>query len=399
MKRNLWIFSPLAKPSFYLEFEGKQWYFRWGNFDWILLIAAIFLMVLGSMTILSTVLSPDVKIAESQLFISHLFNIAISLGFFLIFLRLDYRIFKHFSVLMYLSAILLLIFVLVLGHTTRGSMRWIDLGFFRFQPSEMAKILLTCSLASYFSSLKEKINDFRYILLSLVLTLIPTILVIAEPDLGTGMVLIAIWIGMLILSGARLRHLALFFLGGLLTLPLVWFFILVPYQKDRILAFLNPKTDPLGSGYAVIQSIIAVGSGKLLGRGWGRGTQSHLQFLPERSTDFIFASLAEELGFLGISILLLSYGFFLIRILKIVKNAADSFGSFIGIGFFMMFIFQIVVNIGMNLGIMPITGIPLPLVSYGGTSLATCFIALGILESIALHQSTSSGMKIDSEEI
>jgi len=360
------------------------------RFDWWLAAGIFLLIVLGSMTILSTVIAPGVSLFKDTVFATHLFNATIGIILFLVFSVIDYRLLRHFSWFLYVLMIAILGLVLVIGFTSRGSVRWIDLGFFRFQPSELAKIFFIISMAAYFSSIKERIAQFRYVLFSIGLMAVPTALVLLEPDLGTGLVFIAIWAGMLILSGARIRHLVILGILSIATLPIAWFFILAPYQKDRIHVFIDPKIDPLGKGYAVIQSIIAVGSGKLLGRGWGRGTQSHLQFLPERHTDFIFATLAEELGYLGVIILLGAFSLVLFRILRIAQHASDSFGGYICIGFFTLIIFHAIVNIGMNIGIMPITGIPLPLVSYGGSALIVNLIGLGIVESVAVRRQTAS---------
>src|SRR3989338_5034256 len=211
--------------------------------------------------------------------------------------------------------------------------------------------------------------------------LIPLGLIVIQPDLGTALVIFFTWAGMLMLSKVKKTHLLWLFLAFLIAAILAWSSVLHDYQKQRIHTFLNPTADPQGQGYNVLQSIIAVGSGQYLGRGVGRGLQSQLKFLPERQTDFIFASLAEELGFIGSMFVIGLFFVLLLRMITVMKSARDDFGMFLVLGVFMMILFEVTVNVGMNIGLLPITGIPLPLVSYGGSSLLGTFLSLGLVES------------------
>lgn len=340
------------------------------NFNWFLFLPTLFLLSF-SLLILS---SSNPSLVLPQLTFSIL-----GLLFFFLLSFLDINLIKNFSLPIYLSTIIFLAVVFLIGIETRGATRWIDLGIFRFQPSEFVKPLLILVLASFISS--HDMQKFKNVLLSFLLVLIPVFFVFRQPDLGNTLVILAIWLGMFIASGLR----PLYLIGGLATFlasfPLIWSF-LRDYQKQRILTFLNPMIDPLGTGYTTIQASIAVGSGQIFGRGLGQGTQSQLQFLPEHSTDFIFAALAEELGFLGAFLLLASFFFLIWQILKTAENSQNLFGSLVCMGVLGMLLFQVLVNVGMNIGLIPITGITLPLVSYGGSSLVATLISLGLVASV-----------------
>lgn len=315
-----------------------------------------------------------------SLFVQQLIFLIIGFFFFFLFAKIDFRVFENLSWLLYGATFVFLILTFLFGEVTRGSIRWIQVGNFTIQPSEIVKPFLVCFFA-YFFAKEEKLSVFRLITSFLLLSL-PLIFIFKQPDLGSTLVILASFLGILLASNIS----GLYVVAGLLVLgvfsPIGWF-LLKSYQKARILSFLNPYLDPLGSGYHLIQSVITVGSGELFGRGLGRGTQSHLAFLPERHTDFIFASLSEELGFLGAVILVFCYFLILCRILKIAQSSSSSFGTLILFGIFSLLSFQIFVNIGMNMGMLPITGITLPLVSYGGSSILATMISLGIVESIA----------------
>lgn len=273
----------------------------------------------------------------------------------------------------------LLVFTFILGFETRGSIRWITLGSFNFQPSEFAKPILILTLAYFWS---KHSTTWINILKSLGLLMPIAFLVFRQPDLGTTLTIVFIWFSLLIAANISLvKALTLGFFSLVLT-PLIWL-NLQEYQKQRIFSFLTPTSDPQGIGFHVIQSMIAVGSGQFFGRGLGRGTQSRLQFLPEFRTDFIFAFIAEELGFIGSLIVLSLYIILFILLFRILSNVKGRFGELIVIGVFAMVFFQIVVNIGMNTGILPITGITLPLLSYGGSSIVSILISLGLIASVA----------------
>jgi rod shape determining protein RodA len=348
------------------------------SFDYFLFALVLILVILGIVTIYSSTYG-----VTNQYFFAQLIFAGVGIVASIIFAFLDYKNLGSFSVAIYVAGIIFLIVVLVLGKSVSGATRWISLGFFRLQPSEIFKMILIIVLAKYLGDKKGEIG-FRDIACVFLLTVIPMGLVLIQPDFGTALVYFAIAIIMLFVAGMpRLHIFVLSFVFAVLA-PIFWFFILRGYQKDRLISFLNPSADPFGSGYNVLQSIISVGSGQIFGRGLGHGSQSQLNFLPIsiQHTDFIFAVYAEELGFLGSILLLILLTVLIIKIFKISKIARDNFGALLAAGIGGMFLFQVLVNVGMNLGSMPVTGIPLPFLSYGGTSLLIGFIALGILQSI-----------------
>lgn len=341
------------------------------NFDWLIFLSIIFIFSLG-LTVLYSV-APHL--------VSHqLIYFALGLTLFFLFSNIDYRIFQNFFLGFYFLSIFFLLLTFLLGRVTRGALRWISLGPFTFQPSEFVKPLFILSFSGLVALKDSSKLKNLFLLLSLFLPL--AFLIFYQPALGSTLTVLAIWLSIIFVGGMKLSHLFLMFFSGCSLLPIIWR-TLADYQKKRVLAFLNPRGDPLGGGYHLIQSRIAVGSGRIFGKGLGQGTQSHLRFLPEFQSDFIFAALAEELGLLGSLILIVCYFLLLWRILKIAKNSKDKFALLITVGVFFMLFFQIFVNISMNIGLVPITGITLPLVSYGGSSLVATLISLGLVESIA----------------
>jgi rod shape determining protein RodA len=347
------------------------------NFDWFLAIIPVILITLGIVIIYSITYTTGPKLTILQSIYAF-----VGLGLVVVFSLTDYRIFKGLSGILYVFGILLLILVLFLGTKTFGARRWIDFGVFQLQPSEIFKLILIIVLAKFFSDKEEiRIKDYLYIL---ILIGIPIFLVLSQPDFGTATIFLIITGGILI--GSNIKKIYLWISAGaaLLAIPLVWHF-LKDYQKLRIYTFLNPARDPFGAGYNVLQSTIAVGSGGIFGRGLGHGPQSQLNFLPVAHTDFIFAGVAESIGFVGASLLILIIIILVIRIIRVASLSKDSFGRFMAIGIAIMIIFQVFINIGMNLGIMPVTGIPLPFLSFGGSSLLTNLIAIGILQSIYIR--------------
>ncbi len=293
----------------------------------------------------------------------------------------DYRSLRRLVLILYIVIFVLLVITLILGIESRGSVRWIPIGPFNFQPSEFAKPVLILALAAFWTNRKA---NWANIGRSLAIMLPLAVLIFRQPDLGTALTVSAIWFAMLVAANVSWRKLGLMGLVGLIVLPIGWSF-LQPYQKNRIESFLSPTSDPQGIGFHVIQSMIAVGSGELTGRGIGSGTQSRLQFLPEFRTDFIFAFIAEELGFVGAMVVLVLYAVLFIFLYRFLGKSRDKFGELIIVGVFGMIFFQMAVNIGMNTGMMPITGITLPLLSYGGSSVVTIFISLGLVASVAKY--------------
>lgn len=353
---------------------------RLKNLDWILILVTLFLLILGIIVIYSTTSTTSgFTEARSQI-------IYAVLGFILMFLVafLDYRFLKSFTHILYIIMIGFLIYVLVLGRISHGATRWINLGFFQLQPSELAKLIMVIVLAKYFSKKADRMANFSSFVISLIYTLVPVALVMAQPDLGTAMVLLAIWVGMILASQAKKIYIFGLGLITLISAPIAYEF-LKDYQKKRILTFLNPSSDPQGAGYNVLQSTISVGSGKIFGRGLGHGPQSQLKFLPERYTDFIFSVLGEELGLAGGSILIILFFILISRIARVVRISSDNFGGYLAVGIATWILFQVFVNIGMNIGIMPVTGIPLPLISFGGSSTLVILISFGLLQSVLLR--------------
>lgn len=291
---------------------------------------------------------------------------------------------QNISPILYLVGTLMLILVLLVGKVSMGAQRWLDLGFIRFQPSELMKIA-TPMMVSWYLAFESPPPGFRQSVVAGLLILIPALLIAKQPDLGTAILVGSSGAAVLFLAGLSWQVLAGGILAGGASLPILWQF-LHGYQKDRILMLLHPEQDPLGRGYHIIQSKIAIGSGGFSGKGWLHGTQVHLEFLPESSTDFIFAVLAEEFGLMGCIVLLMAYALILARCLYIVSEARDRFSRYLAGALSLTFFIYLFVNIGMVIGILPVVGVPLPLVSYGGTSTVTLLAGFGILMSIEAHQ-------------
>ena len=280
--------------------------------------------------------------------------------------------------------ILMLIAVLIFGHIGKGAQRWLDLGFFRFQPSELMKLAVPMMVAWFLSAARLP-PDWRRLLIAALLIIIPVLMIAKQPDLGTSLLVASAGIFVLFLAGVRWRLIISFITLLAALAPALWY-QMRDYQRQRVLTFLNPENDPLGSGYHIIQSKIAIGSGGMYGKGWLNGTQSHLDFLPESSTDFIFAVLAEEFGLVGILALLTLYLFIILRGLYIATQAHDTFSRLLGGALTLVVFVYLFVNTGMVTGLLPVVGVPLPLVSYGGTSLVTIMAGFGILMSIHTHR-------------
>jgi rod shape determining protein RodA len=323
--------------------------------------------------------------ASSEKFLfKQLVWIAMGLTLFFILLYFDYLSFSYYAYIIYACVLFLLILVLGTG-SVKGSQRWFSIGSFSVQPSEFMKITLVLTLARFLRYKKYGIGLFD-IGVSLLLTFIPMALIVKQPDLGTALVLVPILLSILYTAGIRLHHLFMLIGAGLAISPLAWMFMLKSYQKMRIIGFLWPeKATDWGAGYHRLQSLIAVGSGGLFGTGWGNGTQNQMKFLPERHTDFIFAVISEEWGFLRACLVLFLYVVFLTCGIGIARSTREPYGRLVVIGLVTMFATQIVVNVGMTLGVAPIVGITLPFISYGGSSMLTSFIALSIMFNIKMR--------------
>lgn len=339
-----------------------------------LLVPLAVILTFGLSTTWSTV--PDLFVSQAA------FLLIAALAMF-VTSKLDPRLIQSIAWMAYPVSILLLIVTFLLGEVTRGSTRWIEIGTYNLQTSEVVKPLLLLSYAYFFTRIKKPLGwkgDLSWLGLQAFLGALPALIVFAQPDLGSAMILTAGWLGVLLSYGLTKTQLGAMAAAAIIALPLV-FFNLQPYQYQRLVSFINPFADPTKSGYNVIQSMIAVGSGKLMGKGVRMGTQSHLRFLPERHTDFAFASFAEEFGFMGVSLLLFSFAALFVWLSRTARHLND-FSRLYIFGLFFIIFFQTVINIGMNLGLLPVAGITLPFVSYGGSSLLSLGLLLGFLLSL-----------------
>jgi rod shape determining protein RodA len=352
--------------------------------DWILIIAVFLIVAIGLLSIYSSSLGrEDFSNFKKQILF---FVIGICLMFFLSFF--DWRVFRensHLILILYFLCLIGLAGLFFFAPEIRGVKSWYRIGAFSLDPVEFTKIVLIILLAKYFSMRHVEMYRFNNILLSGFYILLPSALIFFQPDLGSVLILIMLWIGILIISGIKLRHFLILVFCGILILTLSWSFLLKDYQKERIVSFVTPA-DPLGVSWNQNQAKIAIGSGGVLGQGIGSGSQTQYGFLPEPQTDFIFSAIAEEMGLMGVSVLLLLFLVLIWRIFKIAIASQSNFPRLFTIGFSIILISQIFIHIGMNLGILPIIGISLPLVSYGGSGLIVVLAGLGILQSIKISQ-------------
>jgi len=351
-------------------------------------ILALIIAALGILSIYSSTYQKESSVWQ-DIYKRQIIWLAMGLVCFFLFSRLNYRKLWDANYFIYAVALFFLILVFGLGVIRLGAQRWLRIAWFNFQPSEFAKLAIIIFLARYFSRksiddtslLSGKFGIFRGIILPFIFVAVPMFLIIEQPDLGSGLMLMLVFTSLLYLTNVRLKY--IFVLGAslILPLPLLWQF-LHDYQKQRLLVFLNPNIDPLGAGYTIIQSKIAIGSGGFFGRGWLRGSQSQLYFLPESHTDFIFATFSEQWGFLGGTLLILLYYLIIRQGFVIAQRTQDSFGRLLAYGISLLLALQVFINIAMNMGLAPVVGLPLPMMSYGGSSMLVTFIALGILVNI-----------------
>ena len=356
------------------KFFGKL-----ATYDLILLGAVFTLVAFGLISLFSTT-QP-----ELTNFYKQFLWLVLGLAVFFTVSAFDYRFFRVHSIpalLFYAIGSLGVVGVLLFGTTIRGAKSWIDLGFFNIEPVELVKIALILILAKYFSMRHAEIYRFRHIFISGIYVAIPALLVLMQPDAGSFTILVVIWGGMVLVSGIRLRHILVLALAAFGFFSLAWQFLLLAYQKARLAAFINPAGDPLGAAYNSIQAKVAVISGGLFGKGLGQGTQTQLGFLPEAQTDFIYAALAEELGILIAVIILVLFGVIFWRLARICVSTTNNFARLSILGIAIMIMAQFTLNVSMSIGILPVTGVTLPFVSYGGSSLIALFLALGIVQSI-----------------
>lgn len=344
------------------------------------LLVIISLIIIGSATHINNPSDDRYWYVQRQGMFT-LINIAI----IFLLLNIDYKTLSKYAPILYWINLAMLLAVMFVGTSALGAQRWIEIGPISLQPSEFSKVIMIICLANLLEKKVGHLNTFREIIPVFIYVAIPFLLVLKQPDLGTSLVFLAILFGMIFIAGISIRHLMIIFGAGIAFLPVFWYF-LKDYQKMRLTVFLNPNVDPLGSGYHIIQSKIAIGSGMLFGKGIFGGTQSQLNFLPENHTDFIFAVIGEELGFIGGAIILLLYLILFYRGVKIAASAKDSFGTLLATGIVSMLTFHVLVNVGMTAGIMPVTGIPLPLMSYGVSALTTNLVSIGILLNIYMRR-------------
>ncbi len=350
------------------------------SLDWVVLLAIFVLILLGLSAIYSVELSFDTGLflnIKKQI-------IALTIGFVLVglFALSNYRLLSNYAFISYLSGIALLIGVLLWGQEIRGAQGWFVLGPVSFQPVEFMKVVLVISLATFFGERAKRIFGIRELFFSLAMTLLPVFLVLLQPDLGSAFVLLGIWFILTVFAGLPVRYFLVLLAVFALICILAWLFLLAPYQKARMITFVDPTYDPLGQGYNVNQAMIAIGSGGWFGRGLGFGSQSQLKFLPEAQTDFIFAVIAEELGLVGVTLVLMAFAMLFIRLFQAVRKARDNFTAYLLLGVLAILFLQLLVNVGMNLGVFPVTGIGLPFVSYGGSSVIFLMALFGIVQSI-----------------
>jgi len=344
--------------------------------DWWMVLSVSVLVVFGLLLIYSLTWQNDNRFVKQLIF----FGVGILFVFLLQFFEV--RFWKNTIFILYIIIVIFLLGLLLFGDTVRGIRGWVSLGPIGFQVAEFAKIIVIFFLAVILEKLHFDLVKWKHVFIVFLVSFLPIFLIILQPDLGSAFIILIASVAMIFYTGLGKKKLVILFFVGALICIIGWFGLLQDYQKQRILTFLSPQSDPLGSGYNVQQAIVAIGSGGMFGRGIGLGTQSQLNFLPEQETDFIFASLAEELGFIGSFTLLLIYLFFLWRIYRSIKESEDLFSRFLLLGILVMFSSQAIINIGMNMGLFPVTGIPLPFVSYGGSSLIVGFVSLGIIQNL-----------------
>jgi len=348
--------------------------------DWLLVFFIVPIVLAG----LATMNSFTPIEGTDNFFNKQIIWVLISFAVFFIFSFIDFRFLKRTDVLMSLFLLFcgILLTLFVFGKVSHGAQSWFSFNQVSFQPAEIMKLILILILAKYFSRRHVEIKDIRHIFISGLYALIPFVLVLLQPDFGSAMIIFIIWFGMTLVSGISKKHLLTVFCSGLLAFGLLWLFAFAPYQKARIASFISPMSDIHGSGYNSIQSTIAVGSGQIVGKGLGFGTQSRLKFLPEYETDFVFAAFSEEWGFIGAFLIFLLFGLVIWRILYSATLGASNFETLFALGLAIYLGSHILINIGMNLGLLPVTGITLPFMSYGGSHLLTEFAGLGILMSM-----------------
>lgn len=351
------------------------------SIDWLLFFSTLPILGAGLLT-MSSFTEKSTYFGRQLLWIGISFLIFFGLSF------IDFRFLKRTRILvtLFFSIVLVLVSLFVIGHVSKGAQSWLQFGFFSIEPSDPAQIIVVLILAKYFSRRHIEIRNIRHIIISAVYAGLICLLILVQPDFGGALAILFIWFGLVLVSGISRKHSLSVVLIGVMVFIGLWGYVLKPYQKDRITAFIHPLADTQGSGYNAYQSTIAVGSGQLMGKGVGYGTQSRLNFLPEYRTDFIFAAFAEEWGFIGVILLFTMYGVLIWRILVNTLHGASNFEVLYGLGVAIFVAVHFTINVGMNIGLLPVTGVTIPFMSYGGSHLVTEFTALGILMGMRRYQ-------------
>jgi rod shape determining protein RodA len=354
------------------------------NFDWTLFALVLSICAIGIINIYSTGFS--LMNNQAPLYIKQLQWIIFGMFLMVMIFLIDYHAINHAAYVIYAISLLALIFVALFGHIANGAQRWINFGFFLFQPSELMKVSIIIALARYFED--HKSNEpylLRELFVPFLMVMVPCLLILRQPDLGTALMIVIVSASMILFIGMNWRSMAIALTTVLVMLPVAWHF-LKDYQKDRLLTFLSPESDPLGTGYHIIQSMIAIGSGGFLGKGFLKGSQTQLKFLPEQQTDFVFSVFAEEWGFAGGFVLVALFMALIIWGLKIALLSKDLLGTMLAFGITALIAWQMVINMGMVLGLLPVVGIPMPFLSYGGSAMASLLAAIGLLMNVSVRR-------------
>lgn len=351
--------------------------------DRVALVCTFLLFALGATALYSVGLG---QAQQGALVLKQALFFILGLGLYLGLMTLDYRLWQPLYPWAFLLCVVLLLLIFSpLGEIIRGVRSWLDFGFFVWQPVEMIKVLTILTLAGYFSKQGRHLRTWKPLIVSGVAVGLLTVLTLAQPDLGSAAILFFIWLGLVLTLGLSKWQISLMVVGFIGVLFLAWTFVFQPYQRDRLLTFIDPARDPLGSGYNLTQSIIAIGSGGWFGRGIGFGSQSQLKFLPETQSDFIFAVIGEELGLAGITLLIVLYGILAWRLIQIARATRQDFGQILVVGVLFAFLGQAVVHMGMNMGLLPVTGLSLPFISAGGSYMLAIMMMIGLAQSVAVH--------------
>lgn len=354
------------------------------HFDWPLFGAMCLLAVLGVVNLYSATSSTSLTLARQQIYWLCLGGAA-----FILTAGIDYRVYNRMAYPLYLVGLVCLVLVLLVGKSVNGAQRWLQFGAFGFQPSEAMKVLMIIALAKYLhDDPVVEGRKLRHLMIPLMVVGLPVLLILRQPDLGTAMLFFLVFLTVMLLTKLKLRSIITLFLVAVVSLPLTWSYLLKDYQKQRIFTYLNPGSDPSGAGWHARQSQYAIGSGKFLGKGYMDGTQNQLHFLPERWTDFPFAVWAEEWGFVGSALLLVIYLFIILWAVKLASQARDRFGAVLCVGVASLFFWHTVINIGMVTGLVPVVGVTLPLMSYGGSSVLTMMCSVGLLMNVSIRKTS-----------